>query len=89
MVVPNKIIRSHRRSMALVVTDTGELVVRAPMRLSYEKIHSFILEKEKWILTKQKEIQNKNHINTDIITYNKIMFLGTKYNVDKESKFDF
>ena len=82
MVVPNKIIRSHRRSMALVVTDTGELVVRAPMRLSYDKIHSFILEKEKWILTKQKEIQNKKHINTDIITYNKIMFLGTKYNVE-------
>ena len=81
MVQPDKIIRSHRRSMAIVVTDTGELVIRAPMRLSYDKIHSFILEKEKWIISKQKEIQNKNQINTDIITYKTILFLGTKYTV--------
>lgn len=81
MIVPDKIIRSHRRSMAIVVTDIGELVVRAPMRLSYEKIHSFIKEKEKWILTKKKEIQNKNQINTDVITYKSIMFLGTRYNI--------
>ena len=81
MVQPDKIIRSHRRSMAIVVTDTGELVIRAPMRLSYDKIHSFILEKEKWIISKQKEIQNKNQINTDVITYKTILFLGTKYTV--------
>lgn len=79
MIVPDKIIRSHRRSMALIISDKGELVVRAPMRLSYDKIYSFIKEKEKWITTKQKEVENKNSINKDIITNKYIMFLGTKY----------
>ena len=65
--------------MALIISDKGELVVRAPMRLSYDKIYSFIKEKEKWITTKQKEVENKNSINKDIITNKYIMFLGTKY----------
>ncbi len=81
MVVPDKIIRSHRRSMSLVISDKGELVVRAPMRLSYEKIYDFIKEKEKWITTKQKEIENKNLINKDVITYKYILFLGSKYKI--------
>ena len=65
--------------MSLVISNKGELIVRAPMRLSYEKIFSFIKEKEKWIRAKQTEIQNKNLINTGILTYKYIMFLGTKY----------
>ena len=82
MIIPDKIIRSHRRSMAIVITETGELLVRAPMRLSYDKIYKFILEKEKWITAKQKEVQKKNQINTDILTYKNIMFLGSKYNIN-------
>ena len=81
MIVPDKIIRSHRRSMALIISDKGELVVRAPMRLSYDRIYSFIKEKEKWILTKQKEVENKNLINSDVLTNKNIVFLGTKYKV--------
>ncbi len=80
-IVPDKIIRSHRRSMAIIISDKGELVVRAPMRLSYDKIYSFIKEKEKWIIAKQKEIESKNMINSDIITNKNILFLGTKYQV--------
>ena len=81
MIIPDKIIRSHRRSMALIISNTGELIVRAPMRLSYDKIYNFIKEKEKWISSKQKEIQSKNMINTAITTYKQIIFLGSKYNI--------
>ena len=81
MILPDKIIRSRRRSLALIISDKGELVVRAPMRLSYDKINSFIKEKEKWIISKQKEIESKHLINKDVITYKNIMFLGCKYEV--------
>ena len=81
MIVPDKIIRSHRRSMAIIISDKGELVVRAPMRLSYDKIYSFIKEKEKWIITKQKEVENKKLINKDIITNKNVLFLGSKYEI--------
>lgn len=81
MIMPDKIIRSYRRSMALIISDTGELVVRAPMRLSYDKIYSFIKEKEKWIQSKQKEVETKNLINIDIMTNKNILFLGTKYQI--------
>jgi len=82
MVIPDKIIRSHRRSISLTITDKGELYVRAPMRLAYDKIYGFIKEKERWIIQKQSEIETKNQFNKDVITYKKILFLGKKYNVN-------
>lgn len=82
MIIPDKIIRTHRRSLVLKISDKGELIVRAPLRLSYDKIYMFIKEKEKWISTKQNEVLNKQNINKDIINYNSIQFLGKKYNIN-------
>lgn len=79
MVVPDLIIRCHRRSLSLTITKEGELVVRAPKKLSIDEIFKYIKEKEKWIVTKQKEVQEKLKINKDVINYNEIQFLGKKY----------
>ena len=53
---PSKIIRSKRKTLSLTINENAELVVRAPIRLSIEKIQDFINEKEKWIRTKTKLI---------------------------------
>lgn len=52
------LIRSARRSLSLQIAKTGELIVRAPLRYSVEKIDIFIREKSRWIekhLAKTKE----------------------------------
>lgn len=43
------IIRSKRNSLGLQISETWELVVRAPLRLSIEYIEEFILKKINWI----------------------------------------
>lgn len=46
----NKLIRSKRRTIALIVERDGSLTVRAPKRAAVVDIHSFILEKQEWII---------------------------------------
>lgn len=79
MIKPDLILRSHRRSLCLTITKEGSLVVHAPTRLSMNEIQKYIAEKEKWISTKQKEIQAKLNINKDVIAYRQFLFFGKKY----------
>ena len=79
MITPDLIIRTHRRSLSLSITQEGQFVVHAPKKLSMDKIFNYITEKEKWIITKQKEIQDRLNINKDILNYNEYLFLGKKY----------
>ncbi|MBO4940250.1 MAG: M48 family metallopeptidase [Clostridia bacterium] len=55
MLVPDKIIRSNRRTLSISIDAFGRLIVRAPQKVSEEKIIEFINEKEDWILRKQRE----------------------------------
>lgn len=51
----NKIIRSSRKSIALVVTANAELVIRAPFKVSDDYIRRLVNSKSKWIERKQKQ----------------------------------
>ncbi|MFH1683961.1 MAG: YgjP-like metallopeptidase domain-containing protein [Candidatus Margulisiibacteriota bacterium] len=55
----HQLIRSKRRSLALIVTDEAKLVIRAPHRLSEEQILNFVGQKRKWIERKIAEISNR------------------------------
>lgn len=44
-----ELLRSKRKTLALEVTRDGRLLVRAPMRLSREKIDTFVTAHEEWI----------------------------------------
>ena len=46
---PYTLIRSDRRTLSLTVEGDGTLLVRAPRRLSRERIEDFLREKEPWI----------------------------------------
>lgn len=81
MIMPDLIIRTYRRSLSITITKNGELVIRAPKRLSMDEILKYVHEKEKWIIAKQKEIQDRLSFNKDIINYKQIQFLGKKYNI--------
>lgn len=84
MINPDLIIRSYRRSLCLTITKDGSFVVHAPKRMSMNDIIKYISEKEKWIKSKQDEIQKKLSINRDIINYKHFLFLGKKYELKKQ-----
>lgn len=79
MVNPTAIIRTNRKSLSLTISKKGELIVRAPRKLSMEYIYSFIKQKEKWILNKQKVIQNTNLDNNELFNDNQYLFCGERY----------
>ena len=71
---PNKIIRSKRKTISITINEDAELVVRAPKKLSIEKIQDFIYEKEKWINKKKKLIEDQ--MKDTSLNQNKLLYLG-------------
>jgi predicted metal-dependent hydrolase len=51
----DRIIRTRRRSICLIVEHDGSLVVRAPLSLSDRKINDFVEKKTGWIISKQEQ----------------------------------
>lgn len=62
------IIRSNRRTMALEITRTGEVVVRAPQHMAEADIRRFVEEKSSWL---NKHLQKKEQQKTQVQNYGK------------------
>lgn len=58
MIQIDQIIRTKRKSIALIVQRDGSLVVRAPLRASEKQIQAFVTKKEGWIQSKQKLVKS-------------------------------
>ena len=54
-----RLIRSGRKTMAIELSDRGEILVRAPMRVSKKEIDAFFERWEPWIDRHYEEWQNK------------------------------
>jgi len=75
-----KIIRSRRRTIALVITPDGHLIVRAPLKAPAALINEFVQEKSGWIKKKIGEIQQRPP--ATVHTYEEgdiFFFLGRAY----------
>ncbi len=73
-----QLIRSKRKTLSLQISDSAELLVRAPNRLSVKKIENFIHKKQYWIEKKQTLIKNtkrKMHYHEDEV----FLYLGSTY----------
>ena len=79
---PNKIIRSKRKTLSLTINENAELIIRAPKRLSIEKIQDFINEKENWINRKKRLIENQ--IKDVTSNHNKLLYLGNLFPINIE-----
>ena len=66
-VVVDQLIRSRRKTLSLQIKSDGSLVVRAPMRYDVARINNFILEKNKWIITKQLEMKNRLNLRNEML----------------------
>lgn len=56
-----RIIRSHRKTVAIEITPQGEVLVRCPNRMSQRQIHSFVESKADWIQTHLKNLASRPH----------------------------
>ncbi len=56
----DQIIRTKRKSIALIVEPDGRLVVRVPMRISDADIQTLVKQKERWIREKQKQVKDQS-----------------------------
>lgn len=57
---PDKIYKTNRKTLALVIDDKGRLIVRAPKQLSNLEIQAFVDQKSSWIREKQQKIAAQN-----------------------------
>lgn len=73
--------RSRRKSLSIIITNNGEVVVKAPLNLPSSQIEKFIKEKEKWIEKKLEKFQTNNENFSEVINYQKLMLFGKIYPV--------
>ena len=78
MIEPKEIIKSKRKTIALVIDQNGELIVRAPLYASKRDVMVFVEEKQKWV--REKSLQMKERLKeTPDLEYNdgdEILYLG-------------
>src|SRR5512137_526017 len=75
-----KIIRSRRRTIALEITPSATLIVRAPLRASPEYIEELIRQKSSWIVRKFDEMKRRPLFSGHEYAESEIfLFLGREY----------
>lgn len=78
----NKLVRSKRKTVALIVERDGTLTVRAPMRVSKTDIESFVREQTSWILRKQEVMQKVVEIpKKQYMEGETFLFLGSSFDL--------
>lgn len=82
------LIRSRRKTVALIVQPDGQVVVRAPLRLNLRQIQAFVNEKEAWIRKKQAQFQRAAALAPfkKYITGEKFWYLGQEYPLELVSQ---
>lgn len=77
----DSIIRSGRKSVALVVTSDAKLIVRAPYRISVKYIEELVVQKRKWIIERQQAARARNeaHKVKEVVEDEEFLFLGEPY----------
>ena len=79
-----KIVRSKRKTIALIVQPNGELLVRAPQRATQRQINAMLEKHAEWIAKKQAEVKARPVVNPprQLVAGEKFFFLGQQYSLE-------
>ena len=81
LIKPNQIIRTKRKTIALIVKSNGDFIVRAPQRSNDQEIFEFINKKANWIEKKRTE-QYSNYLKPlSFDEIEQVILLGRKLSV--------
>lgn len=79
-IIINKIVRSRRRTITLLVTQDSTLVVRAPLRASNSYIESVVRKKSAWIKKKLFEASQRLQAPAkEFVNGEEFLYLGQTY----------
>lgn len=79
MIEINKLVRSKRRTLSLIVETDGTLTVRAPLRMKKADIRHFIEEKAGWIKRKQARTREDALPARQYVDGEMFLYLGKEY----------
>lgn len=84
MIKPSKIIRSKRKSIAIVMKSDGTFIVRAPYFASDKEVMKFVESKQDWIKSKRImfDVFDQKYKAVTMHTGEEIVFLGNRYILD-------
>ena len=79
--IPYEVVRSNRKSIALVIDNEANLVVRAPRAMPDDAIAEFVRRKRRWINEKRKQVDvfGEKHAKVEVQTGESIMYMGNSY----------
>ena len=81
------IVRSNRKSIALVIDSKANLVVRAPKNANDSDIAHFVEKKKRWISEKQHKVSafSEEYSPVKIETGESLIYLGNTYTILKDT----
>ena len=81
-----RVVRSNRKSIALIVDNDANLIVKAPSFVSEMTIAEYVHKKRKWIDEKQQQVSifGEKHSPIVVKTGESIMYLGNSYAIIKD-----
>jgi predicted metal-dependent hydrolase len=77
----DRLIRSKRKTMTLIIERDGTLTVRAPVRVSRAQIESFVQQKENWIDRARQKIKAAEVFPKQYVDGEKFLFLGSSFDL--------
>ena len=82
-----QVVHSNRKSVALVIDNEANLVVRAPLQMQDATIEEFVHKKKRWINEKQQQVAifGEKHHPVVVETGESIMYLGSSYAIIKDA----
>ena len=76
----DNLIRSHRRSVALIVNGDATLTVRAPLKMPPLEIERFLNQKRAWVARKIRQAQSRPRPSRkEFLNGEKFLYLGHEY----------
>ncbi len=75
------IIRERRKTLKIVITESGELQLVAPLNMTLNKIEELVSTKQKWIVSKLHKTTTDNIKNKLLLNYNQTLICGEIYDI--------
>jgi len=76
MIEINKLVRSKRKTLSLIIETDGKLTVRAPLRMKDADIWQFIEAKQSWIKRKQAQVREVAVVPRRFVDGEMLWYLG-------------
>jgi len=77
----DQLVRTRRRTLAIIVEDDGRVVVRAPLRLKQQAIDEFVQARESWIVAKRGQALERasRFVPKSYVSGEEFLYLGDSY----------